>query len=194
MECLEREILELPLERVDAEAVARGHTSSVRALSGLVLLAEILTCVLWRRSASLMRMTRTSRHRDDHLAVVLGLGFSRFWKLIRQLRDPFDEQKDVRLNSTELEIESVSHDVVQEGGGDRLLVEVEVRADARNPERMVDEVLAGASRLPRVCPLPCWSSWMSSAGWCCRWAAGEGRRWKPGSAAATGLTVIRCCR
>ena len=40
----------------------------------------------------------------------------------------------------------VLHDVVQERGGDRLLVEVELGADLRDTPRVVDELLAGAAR------------------------------------------------
>jgi hypothetical protein len=42
---------------------------------------------------------------------------------------------------------------VEEGSGDGLLVEVELGADLRHGERMVDELLAGAPNLPTVMEL-----------------------------------------
>ena len=44
----------------------------------------------------------------------------------------------------------VLDDVVQERCRDRLLVEMELRADPRDAERMVDELLARTARLARV--------------------------------------------
>ena len=44
----------------------------------------------------------------------------------------------------------VLDDVVQERGRDRLLVEVELRADAGDAERVMDEVLSRTPRLARV--------------------------------------------
>ena len=44
----------------------------------------------------------------------------------------------------------VLDDVVEECGGDRLLVEMQARADLRDPPGMVDEVLAGAPLLALV--------------------------------------------
>ncbi len=47
----------------------------------------------------------------------------------------------------------VLDDVVQQGGRDRLAVQMELRADARHAPRVVDEVLAGAAQLPAVAAL-----------------------------------------
>ena len=94
------------------------------------------------------------RHRDDHLPVVLGLGLLAALEADpRQLRDALDELRDLgaELGAELLEIGlGVLDDVVQERSGDRLLVEMELRADPRDAERVVDELLARAARLPRV--------------------------------------------
>ena len=95
------------------------------------------------------------RHRDDHLAVVLGLGLLAALEADpRQLRDALDEDARSRLpNSARTLLEvgvRVLDDVVQERRGDRLLVEVELGADPRDAERVVDELLARAARLAGV--------------------------------------------
>ena len=94
------------------------------------------------------------RHRDDHLAVVLGLGLLAALELDpRQLRDALDELRDLvaELGADLLDVGvGVLDDVVQERGGDRLLVEVELGADLRDAPRVVDEVLAGAALLALV--------------------------------------------
>ena len=94
------------------------------------------------------------RHRDDHLPVVLGLGLlAALERDPRQLRDALDELGDLgaELGADLVELGAgVLDDVVEERGGDRLLVEMELGADARDAERVVDELLAGAARLPLV--------------------------------------------
>ncbi len=94
------------------------------------------------------------RHRDDHLPVVLGL---RLLAALegdpRQLRDALDELRDLRaeLRADLVELgPAVLDDVVQERGRDRLLVEMELRADAGDAERVVDELLARTPRLALV--------------------------------------------
>ena len=100
-------------------------------------------------------MTRTSsRHRDDHLPVVLGLRLLARLELdARQLRDAVDELGDLVAELVAHVVErrvGVLDDVVEERGGDRLLVEVQAREDQRDAVRVVDEVLAGAPLLPVV--------------------------------------------
>ena len=100
-------------------------------------------------------MTRTSsRHRDDHLAVVLGLGLLAALELDpRQLRDALDELRDLvaELGADLLELGlGVLDDVVEQRRGDRLLVELELGADLRDAERVVDELLARAALLALV--------------------------------------------
>jgi hypothetical protein len=63
VQALEREILQLPLDRVDPEPVSeRGIDLQrlARLLDLLVLGQRARVRMLWRRSASLIRMTRTS--------------------------------------------------------------------------------------------------------------------------------------
>jgi hypothetical protein len=72
----EREVLELPLDRVHAQAVGQRREDLQR-------LAALLSCfsggrkrrvrMLCSRSASLMTSTAGRGHRDDHLADRLGL-------------------------------------------------------------------------------------------------------------------------
>ena len=94
------------------------------------------------------------RHRDDHLAVVLGLRLLAALELDpRQLRDALDELRDLvaELGAHLLDVRvGVLDDVVQQRGGDRLLVEPQLGADLRGAPRMVDEVLAGAALLSLV--------------------------------------------
>ena len=96
------------------------------------------------------------RHRDDHLPVVLGLGLlAALERDPRQLRDAFDELRDLvaerAANLLEIGARVLDH-VVQERGGDRVPVEMQLGADACDPERMVDELPARAPRLPLACP------------------------------------------
>ena len=94
------------------------------------------------------------RHRDDHLAVVLGLGLLAALELDpRQLRHALDELRDLvaELGAHFLDVGvGVLDHVVEQRGGDRLLVEVELGADLRGAPRVVDEVLARAALLALV--------------------------------------------
>ena len=158
MERLEREILELPLERVDAEPVRerRVHLERLARLLRLLLLAEVLDRPHVVEAIGELDEDDADvlRHRDDHLPVVLGLGLLAALEADpRQLRDAFDELGDVgaELRAELLEVGlGVLDDVVEERGRDRLLVEMELRADARDAERVVDELLARAARLACV--------------------------------------------
>ena len=158
MQRLEREVLELPLERVDAEPVRERRVDLERLarLLRLLLLAEVLDRPHVVETVGELDEDDADvlRHRDDHLPVVLGLGLLAALEADpRQLRDALDELRDVgaELGAELLEIRvGVLDDVVQERGGDRLLVEMELRADPRDTERMVDELLAGAARLAGV--------------------------------------------
>ena len=158
MQRLEGEILELPLERVDTEPVRERRVDLER-------LARLLRLLLLRLVLDRPHVVQAVgeldeddahvlRHRDDHLPVVLGLGLLAALEADpRQLRDAFDELGDVRaeLRAQLLEIRvRVLDDVVHERRGDRLLVEMELGADARDAERMVDELLAGSPCLARV--------------------------------------------
>ena len=158
MKDLEREVLELPLERVDTEPVRerRVDLECLLGLLHLLLLAEVLD-----RPHVVEAVGKLDEddpdvlgHRDDHLPVVLRLGLLAARELDpRQLRDALDQLSDVgaELGAHLVELGlGVLDDVVQEGRGDRLLVEVELRADAGNTPGVVDELLAGSTHLPAV--------------------------------------------
>ena len=155
MERLEGEILELPLQRVDTEAMCERRVDLER-LAGflcLLLLAEILDRPhvveaigeLDENDADVLR------HRDDHLPIVLGLGLLTALEADpRELRDTLDEQGDVEaeLRAELLDVGvGVLDDVVKESRRDRLLVEVKLGADPGHAERVMDELLGpiGAS-------------------------------------------------
>ena len=158
MQRLEREILELPLHLVDAEPVRERRVDLERLLRllHLLLLAEVLDRAHVVEPVRELDQDHADvlRHRDDHLAVVLGLRLLARLELdARQLRDAVDELGDLVaelvLDLVERRL-GVLDDVVQERGGDRLLVEPQAREDERHPVRVVDEVLAGAPLLPLV--------------------------------------------
>ena len=158
MQRLEREVLELPLERVDAEPVRerRVHLERLARLLRLLLLPLVLDRPHVVEAVGELDEDDADvlRHRDDHLPVVLGLGLLAALEADpRQLRDALDELRDLgaELGAELLEVGvRVLDDVVQERGRDRLLVEMELRADARDAERVMDELLAGAACLARV--------------------------------------------
>ena len=112
--------------------------------------------MLCRRSASLIRMTRdVLRHRHDHLAVVLGLGLLAALELDpRQLRDALDELRDLvaelgrapRRSSSSVSSTTSCRSAAAS-------VSSSSCSSARilaTPERVVDEVLAGAALLALV--------------------------------------------
>ena len=155
VEDLEREILELPLEGVDPEAVRerRVDLEGLLRLLHLLLLAEVLDRPHVVEAVGELDEDDPDvlGHRDDHLAVVLGLCLLAARELDpRQLRDALDELRDLgaELGPELVELGvGVLQDVVQERGRDRLLVEMELGADAGDAARMVDELLAGAPHL-----------------------------------------------
>ena len=158
MQRLEREVLELPLQRVDAEAVRERCVDLERLarLLHLLLLAEVLDRAQVVEPVGELDQDHADvlRHRDDQLPVVLGLGVLAALELDPgQLRDALDEVGDL---VAELVLDllglvlGVLDDVVEERGGDRLLVELELGEDLRDAERVVDELLARAALLPLV--------------------------------------------
>ena len=158
MEDLEREVLELPLERVDPEPV-RERCVDLEGLLGLLhllLLAEVLDRPHVVEAVGELDEDdpHVLGHRDDHLPVVLRLGLLAARELDPgQLGDALDELRDVgaELGAHLVELGvGVLDDVVEQRGGDRLLVEVELRADTGNAPGMVDELLAGAADLAAV--------------------------------------------
>ena len=154
---LEREVLELPLERVDAEPVRERRVDLERLarLLHLLLLAEVLDRAQVVEAVGELDQDHADvlGHRDDQLPVVLGLGVLAALELDpRQLRDAVDELGDLvaELVLDRLQVGvGVLDDVVEERGGDRLLVEAQLGEDLRDAERVVDELLARAALLAR---------------------------------------------
>ena len=134
---LEREILELPLERVDAEAMRerRVHLERLLRLLDLLLLAEVLDRPHVVQAVRELDQDHAHvlGHRDDHLPVVLRLGLLAALELDpRQLRHALDELRDLvaelAAHVVDVRLGVLDH-VVQQRGGDRLLVEPKLRAD-----------------------------------------------------------------
>jgi len=165
---LEREVLELPLQLVDAEPVRERRVDLERLLRllHLLLLAEVLDRAHVVEAVGELDQDHPHvlGHRHDHLPVVLGLGLLAALELDpRQLGDALDQVGDLvaELAAHLLDVGvGVLDDVVEQRGGDRLLVEMEARADLRHAPGVMDEVLAGAAllalvRVLRVRERPC---------------------------------------
>jgi hypothetical protein len=150
MECLEGEILELPFERMDAETVRerRVHLECLLRLLHLLLLAEVLDLAQVVQPVGELDQDhpRVLGHRDDQLAVVLRLGLlARLEMDARQLRHALDELGDLvaELGADFVDVGiRVLDDIVEERGGDRLVVEPELGADLGRAPRMEHEILA----------------------------------------------------
>ena len=138
---LEREVLELPLERVDAEPVRERRVDLERLprLLDLLLLAEVLDRAEVVEAVGELDEddAHVLGHRHDHLPVVLGLGLLAGLELdAGQLRDAVDERAISSPNSSRSVVEldaGVLDDVVEERGGDGLLVERSRRRSRRRP-------------------------------------------------------------
>ena len=158
MQGREREVLELPLDGVDAEPVGQGRVDLQRLLGllDLLLLRQRL-----QRAHVVQAVGELDEddpdvrgHRDHHLAVVLGL------RLVARLeRDPgelghaVDEAGDLvaeRLADLVERGRRVLDGVVQQRGAQRLGVEPHAGADLRHADRVHDELLARAAALVGV--------------------------------------------
>ncbi len=157
---LEREVLELPLDGVDAEPVRDRRIDLERLLRLLELLlpAEVLDRPHVVQPVGELDEddARIPRHRHDHLAVVLDLRVLAARELDpRELRDALDELRDL-VAELALDVGDVTarvlDDVVEQRCCQRLLVEMERGEDLRSAPRMPDEVLARAAALPFVGP------------------------------------------
>ena len=154
----EREVLELPLDRVDAEPVRDRRVD----LQGLLRLVDLL---LLRHRADRAHVVQAigeldeddpdvRGHRDHHLAVVLGLRLvARLERDPGELRDAVDEGGDLLAELLAHLVErrrGVLDGVVQQRGAERLGVEPQARADLRDADGVHDEVLAGLAALVGV--------------------------------------------
>jgi hypothetical protein len=155
---LEGEVLQLPLERVDAEAVRERRVDLERLLRllHLLLLAEVLDLAEIVEPVGELDQdhARVLGHRHDQLAVVLRLRLLAALELDPgQLRDTFDELRDVLPelgpHVAELDV-GVLDDVVEERCRDRLVVEPQLRTDLGSAPGMQDELLARPALLPLV--------------------------------------------
>ena len=103
---------------------------------------------------------RVVRHRHDHLPVVLGLGLLAALEADpRQLGDALDQVRDVGAELAADVVDrrlGVLDDVVEERGGDRLLVEVELGADLGDAE---------GCWMKSSPERRCWPSWARAAKW-----------------------------
>ena len=158
MERLEGEILELPLDRVDTEAMRERRVDLERLtrLLVLLLLAEVLDRPHVVQAVGELDEDdpRVVRHRDDHLAVVLGLSLLAALEVDpRQLRDAFDEPRDLvaelRAHLLDRRV-GVLDDVVQERRGQGRVVSVQAGEDAGDAERVGDEVFSASAVLALV--------------------------------------------
>ena len=142
MQRLEREILELPLERVDTEAVRerRVHLERLARLLELLLLAEVLDRPQVVEAVGELDQDHAQvlGHRHDQLAVVLGLGVLAALELdAGQLRDALDEGRDLVAElgaHSSIVGAGVLDDVVEQRSGERRLVELQARrGSSRRP-------------------------------------------------------------
>ena len=158
VERLEREVLELPLQLVDTEPMGERGVDLERlaSLLHLLLAPEILERpqgAAGRRELDQDDL-QVVGHRDDHLAVVLGLGVRvNSWNWIRvSLETPSTIRGSPLRNSarTSSAPTSVSSITVEERKRDRLVVEPQLGTDLRDAERVVDERLTERRSRPRV--------------------------------------------
>ena len=154
----EGEVLQLPLDRVDAQAVRDRRVD----LQGLLGLVDLLLLGHRADRAHVVQAIGeldeddpdVRGHRDHHLAVVLGL------RLVAagegdagELRDAVDEQRDLVAELLADLVEAggrVLDGVVQQRGAQRLGVQAHARADLRDADRVHDEVLARLAALVGV--------------------------------------------
>ena len=154
----EREVLELPLDRVDAEAVRERRVD----LQGLLGLVDLLLLGHRLDRAHVVQAIGeldqddpdVRGHRDHHLAVVLGLRLvARLEDDPGQLRHAVDEAADLVAERLADLVEvgaGVLDGVVQQRGAQRRRVQAHAGADLRDADRVDDEVLARLAALVGV--------------------------------------------
>ena len=154
----EREVLELPLDRVDAEPV-RDRRVDLERLLGLLDL--LLLAQVGQRPHVVQAVGELDhddadvlRHRQDHLAVVLGLRLLAGGELdARQLRDAVDQQAHV-LAEPQRDLVGgrlgVLDHVVQQRRRQHRRRLLQPRADLGDAPRVQDVLLAALAQLPVV--------------------------------------------
>lgn len=156
LEIAQAEVLKLPLDARDAEAVRERRVDLNRLARDALLL--VLAHVLER--AHVVQAVReldhddadVLGHREEHLAIALELRlFLRFILQAAEFRHAVDEHRDLvaeHLLHLVVRVDRVLDDIVQESRADGRIVEVQLREDLGDMQR-VDDV-----RLPdtRVCP------------------------------------------
>src|SRR4051794_20530910 len=155
---LEREVLELPLDRVDTEAVRERRVD----LQGLLRLVDLLLLRHRLQRAHVVEAVGELDQddpdvrgpRDHHLAVVLGLRLvARLEGDAGELGDAVDEAGDLLAERGAHLLErgaGVLDRVVEQRRAQRLRVEAHARADLRHADGMGDEVLARLAALVGV--------------------------------------------
>ena len=155
MQGREGEVLQLPADRLDAQAVSQRRVDLQRLLGllDLLLLAQIA-----ERAHVVQPVGQLDEdhpdvlgHGDDHLADVLGLLFlDRAEGHLRQLGDAVDEQghlvAELLAHRLDGQLGVFDH-VVQQRGGDGGAVEPQVGADVGRAHGMVDVGLAAGPQL-----------------------------------------------
>jgi hypothetical protein len=154
----EREVLELPLDRVDTETVRERRVDLERLLG-------LLDLLLLRHRAERAHVVEAvgeldqddpdvRGHRDHHLAVVLGLRLvARLERDAGELGHAVDQAGDLFAEDVVDLVEAcrgVLDRVVQERGAQRRRVQAHAGADLGDADRMDDEVLAGDAALVGV--------------------------------------------
>ncbi len=154
----EGEVLELPLDRVDPQPVGQRRVDLQR-------LARLRQLLLLRQRAERAHVVETvgqldqdhpdvGGHRHHHLPVVLGLALvAALEGDPGQLGDAVDQLGDLlaELGPDLLEAGAgVLDRVVQQRRAERLGVEPHPGADLRHPDRVGDELVAGAAQLVGV--------------------------------------------
>ena len=151
----EREVLELPLDRVDAQAVGERRVDLERLprLLHLLLLGHRVDRAHVVQAVGELDQDdpHVGGHRDHHLAVVLCL------RLVvglegdaRQLGHAVDHARDLLAEALAHLLDrrrGVLDGVVQQRRAQRLGVQAHTRADAGHADRVHDEVLAGLAPL-----------------------------------------------
>ncbi len=154
----EREVLELPLDRVDTQAVRQRRVDLER-------LARLLHLLLLRHRVDRAHVVQAvgeldqddphvGGHRDHHLAVVVRLRLvARLEGDAGQLRDAVDDRRDLLAEALAHLLDrrrGVLDRVVQQRRAQRLGVQAHARADPRHADRVHDEVLARLAPLVGV--------------------------------------------